>query len=238
MKRKYLIPILIVFASLIGFISYKNINKFTTLKPTIETSIIPNNINDDLKNSNNKEDIQIKENDISNTEKEEKINIKNNEINNEENIIQYFQDFDNELTNYNNNDETLGKKIKSKFITCIDFIFYDKEINGITFKELTNKTKLKILEITMSIDSKIESKFPNYKEEINNTYQNIKSKIIEKYLDTTTNICNEDKVLCNIAKKNFQSLKENFNITWNFIKNLIGSSTSKLKNWYEIWKYK
>lgn len=234
MKRKYLIPILIVFASLIGFISYKNINKSTTLNQNIETSIISNNTNDDLKNSNNKEDIQIKENDISNTEKEEKTNIKNNGINNEENIIQYFQDFDNELTYYNNDDETLGNKIKEKFVTCIDFLFYDKEINEITFKELTNKTKIKILEITMSIDSKIESKFPNYKEKINNTYQNIKSKIIEKYLDTTTNICNEDKDLCNTAKENFQNLKENFNITWNFIKNLIGSSTSKLKDWYEI----
>ena len=40
---------------------------------------------------------------------------------------------------------------------------------------------MKILEIAMNIDSKIENKFPEYKEDISSSYQNIKSKIVEKY---------------------------------------------------------
>ena len=107
-------------------------------------------------------------------------------------VVTYFEDLNNEVTNYNNNDETLGKKIKSKFIKCVDFIFYDGEIGGKTFKELSNQAKLKILEISMNIDAKIDNKFPGYKESISSSYQNIKSKIIEKYLETTTNICNND----------------------------------------------
>lgn len=237
MKRKYLITILIVLILLIIYISYKQINSniATTINSNNAKTSIENHTNNNLNSSTNKNNIQTKENKSSKTEIKEDTNTFTK--NSEENVIKYFQDLDEELTNYNNKDETLGKKIKAKFVTCIDFLFYDKEINGITFKELTNKTKLKILEIAMSIDSKIDSKFPNYKEEINNTYQNIKSKTIEKYLDITTDICIEDQDLCNTAKENFQSLKENFGITWNLIKKLASSSTTKLKDWYEIWKY-
>lgn len=242
MKKNYLIPIFIILILLIIYISYKNINlnSSITLNSNVEKSIINNNTNDNSNSTNNdsENDIQIKENTVSKTETQEYTNnTKTDTKYNDEKIISYFENLDEELTNYNNEDKTLGQKIKSKFINCIDFLFYNKEINGITFKELTNQTKLKILEITISIDSKMDSKFPDYKDDISNTYQNIKSKIIEKYLDVTTNICTEDKDLCNVAKENFQSLKENFSITWDSIKQLVGSGTSKIKDWYEIWKY-
>ena len=148
----------------------------------------------------------------------------------------YFENLNNELTTYDNN-QTISEKIKSKFVKCVDFLFYDEEINGKTFKELTNATKLKILEIAMIIDSKIESKFPGYKESINTSYQNIKTKIIEKYLETTTNICNNDPDLCITAKEGFNDLKENFGITWEVIKELAKNGVTKLKDWYEIWRY-
>ena len=90
----------------------------------------------------------------------------------------------------------------------------------------------------MNIDEKIETKFPEYKESISSTYQNIKSKIVKKYLETTTNICNNDKDLCKTAKEGFSNLKEKFGLTWDFIKDLTGDGISKLKDWYEIWKYK
>ena len=155
----------------------------------------------------------------------------------EENIINYFKSLENEVDTSSDEDETIGQKIKNKFVVCIDFIFYDKEINGVKFKDLTNKTKLKIIEITLSIDSKIDNKFPGYKEDVNNSYNNIKSKLIEKYLNITTDICNKDKNLCEEAKQGFNNIKKGFNITWDFIKNIIGNSTSKLKDWYEIWRY-
>lgn len=155
----------------------------------------------------------------------------------EENIINYFESLENEVDTSSDEDETIGQKIKNKFVVCIDFIFYDKEINGVKFKDLTNKTKLKIIEITLSIDSKLDNKFPGYKEDVNNSYNNIKSKLIETYLNITTDICNKDKNLCEEAKQGFNNIKKGFNITWDFIKNIIGNSTSKLKDWYEIWRY-
>jgi len=46
-----------------------------------------------------------------------------------------------------------------------------------------------------------------------------------------------DEELCKTAKENFQSLKINFSITWDLIKDLASTGIQKLKNWYEIWRY-
>lgn len=194
------------------------------------TNNIPDtNIQEDQNTNNNyQEEIQ---------EKPQEENTNSQENYTENDVVTYFEDLDNDLNSYNQTDESLGNKIKSKFVSCIDFIFYDKEIYGIKFKDLTNKTKLKILEIALSIDTKIDSKFPGYKNSISSTYHNIKSKIVEKYLDITTNICNQEPELCQEAKEGFKKLKNSFGITWDFIKQLIGNSTSKLKDWYEIWRY-
>jgi hypothetical protein len=151
-------------------------------------------------------------------------------------IINYFEDLKNKLTNYTS-EHDISKEIKEKFVIGIDFLFYDKAIGGKTFKELTNTAKIKVLEIAMYIDSKIDTVFPGYKDSINQSYQNIKSKIITLYLDTTTTICNNDPNLCKTAKEGFQNLKENFGITWDLIKDLAGTGLTKLKDWYEIWRY-
>lgn len=151
-------------------------------------------------------------------------------------IIDYFEDLKNKIINYNN-EYDMGKEIKDKFVMGIDFIFYDKSIGGKTFKELRNATKLNVLQTALEIDSKIDVVFPKYKESIGNSYQNIKNKFIALYLDITTDICNNDQQLCNNAKSSFNDLKENFDITWEMIKELSGNGLSKLKDWYEIWRY-
>ena len=156
----------------------------------------------------------------------------------EDDVVNYFNDLDNNLTTYSDNDETLKNKIKTNFVKCIDFIFYGKEIGGKTFAELSNSAKIKILKIAFSIDSKIDSKIPGYKYTISSAYHNIKSKLVEKYLETTTKICESDQELCKNAKAGFQDLKTNFGITWDIIKSIAGKGTTKLKNWYEIWRYK
>lgn len=156
----------------------------------------------------------------------------------EDDVVNYFSDLDNNLTTYSDNNETLKSKIKTNFVKCIDFIFYGKEIGGKTFAELSNTAKIKILKIAFSIDSKIDSKIPGYKDTISSSYQNIKTKLVEKYLETTTKICESDQELCKNAKAGFQDLKTNFGITWDIIKSIAGKCSTNLKNWYEIWRYK
>ena len=151
-------------------------------------------------------------------------------------IVTYFSDLKDKVINYNNEND-VGREIKEKFVTCVDFLFYDKQIGGKTFKELNDSAKIKVLELAMFIDSKIDLVFPGYKDSISSSYQNIKGKIITLYLDTTTTICNNDSNLCDTAKEGFQDLKENFGITWDLVKNLAGTGLTKLKDWYEIWRY-
>lgn len=170
----------------------------------------------------------------------EQINITNEKKENrnaDSEIIAYM----NETESYFGN-ASLQEEIKTRFITIVDFLFYNGSIKGYTLKDLSSKAKLQVLKIALSIDNKIENYLPGYKETITSTtgkaYTGIKNKIIEAYLSTTTKICNYDKTLCNDAKKDFQDMKKAFSITWNVIKDLISSGTDHLKEWYEIYSGK
>lgn len=177
-------------------------------------------------------------------ENESETNINNNQeqhipqeqVATEEEIITYFNNVENEV----NNSESFKESLKENFVTLVDFLFYDEEIKGRTFKELSNKTKLKVLEIFLKIDNKLDNKFPNYKEKIstagNKVYTNVKTKAIETYLNLTTEICTNDPSLCESAKEGLRTLKESFSLTWDFIKEMSGVGLTKLKNWYEIWR--
>ena len=216
-------------------INHINKNKTPYEANAKNISIITENNKEENKEETNKE--ELKNENITNNEKPIIDNNNNQETNySDTDIINYFEDLKNKITNYTS-EHDISKEIKQKFVTCIDFLFYDKAIGGKTFKELTNATKIKVLELTMYIDSKIDTVFPGYKDSISQSYQNIKSKVITLYLDTTTTICNNDPNLCNTAKEGFQNLKENFGITWDLIKDLAGTGLSKLKDWYEIWRY-
>lgn len=221
MKRKIIISICIIIITIVS-----SILLFKIYKDKYNHSEIPKNDEIITNNQIDKEISNEKDNTNNTNEQPRKWQ--------ESEIVNYFEELNFELDTQTN----LSQKIKEKFVKCIDFIFYGQEIGGKTFKELTNDAKLKILEITLSIDSKIDNKFPNYKDSINEKYQNIKSKIIEKYLEITTNICNNNQKTCNKAKEGFKNLKENFGITWDLIKEFIGTNTNKLKDWYEIWRYK
>ena len=140
------------------------------------------------------------------------------------------------------NKPSLGESVKESFITLIDFIFYKGTIKGHSFNELSNSVKLKVLSSALYLDSKIDKYFPGYKESISsatkNIYTNVKTNIISVYLDITTTICNSNNELCDSAKDGFQSLKKNFGLTFDLIKEIAGDGISNLKNWYEIWSGK
>lgn len=211
---------------------------------------IPNeqdNIDNNLNETTNYNENTIKNettyqnsNDNKNENDDNEIVKDNKEITTDENadieVLNYVKSIENDI----NNGET--KTLKNGFITIIDFLFYNGNIKGHTFDELTNKAKLEVLKAALLIDEKVEEIFPNYKENISNeankTYTNVKNSVISTYLNITTNICNENSELCENAKQDFQSLKNNFDLTWEFIKDLAGNGISKLKEYYEIWSDK
>lgn len=124
-------------------------------------------------------------------------------------------------------------KLKKGFTNIVDFLFYDKEIKGKTFSDLKDDAKLKIMKIAFSVDSKIDEYLPGYKDKVSEKYQNIKTKVVELYVNTTTKICTNNEQLCINAKKDFESLKESFGITFDYLKKYSVKGLDKLKEWYE-----
>lgn len=154
-------------------------------------------------------------------------------------VVSYFENLNNNLDNYTK-DKSIGSSLKSGFVTVVDFLFYEGQIKGKTFEELSTSAKIKVLQLAFSIDEKIEKHFPGYKEEISNTskkvYNKVKTKAIELYLDITTKVCTNDPDTCKAAKEGLSDLKKNFSITWDFIKEISGIGITKLKDWYEVWR--
>lgn len=155
----------------------------------------------------------------------------------DDNVINTLEN-DIDLVNKSADDKSFKEKAKETFIKYVDFIFYDKDINGIYFKDLTSSAKLKIISLTLKLDNLIEKYFPGYKEDLSSAYNNAKTTLVKLYLDETAKYCaNNDKV-CKQAKSDFQDLKKSLNLTWDVIKSLTDAGVSKLKEWYEIYSGK
>ena len=123
--------------------------------------------------------------------------------NKEEEIINYFRTIESEIYNYFSleNIGDLKENIKKSIIDGIDFIFYGKEIKGVTFEELSEETKEKITRIVSQIDILIESKNPGYKEELKSSFGKFKDA-------AKNNILNIDAALKNSLGDSYDDLKE------------------------------
>lgn len=154
------------------------------------------------------------------------------------NIVSYFENMSDEVEGSN----SFKEKFKEYFITIVDFIFYNKEINGYTFDGLSGTAKAKIISIALKIDNKIEQYSPDYKENISNTgnkiYSDVKEKLITSYFDISTDVCKNNEEDCNKVKEIFGEVKDVCKIGWDFIKDLVKGGFSKVKDWYEIYSGK
>lgn len=166
-------------------------------------------------------------------------------VNADSEVISYVESASTYTANGNANDETFGQKAKRYFITVVDFIFYDGEIKGYKWDELTTSAKAKVVYYALKIDSKIDEKFPDYKNTISTKYNDIKAKLVAKYLDITNTICSNsdyDKKHCDIVKQDFELLKKSVGITWDIVvdafKYAYDKSASYLKTWYETFSGK
>ena len=258
-----LIPVLLLI--LLGILFYININKAITIEGTVKYINTKNNYIIIKDNNSKDEYILKTNNDYNNgdilsltlyklnnntdpkqaTIKRVDILSRTREINTEENKqtiekentlnpLSFFYELNDNLDDYKK-DKSLSEKIKLDFITSIDFILYDKEIYGKRFNELSSNNKLKILKLALKSDNKINTILPNYKETIDIKYQNVKGKIVEKYLDITSSVCQNNEDSCIEGKEGIKELKDDFSITWTYIKNISGVTPDKLKKWIVIW---
>lgn len=202
------------------------------------------------KEDNNKEEIKInsKPNDNENKDiSNNKDTIKNDNYNEKDNIV--IDELNNTLKNIEEStqDENFKDKASSTFISIVDFLFYDGTIKGISFDELTEKGKEKVLEISSKIDVKLEEKCPGYKEKISNStskaYQKA-SKIIKK---GAKNI--NDFAKSALGDENYQAIidakdelvkysKESLNYVTGAGSKVFNNTKEKLNEWYQNFKNK
>ena len=163
---------------------------------------------------------------------------------NDKTIITYFNAVDKKVdeTLKEDKSEKAKDKLKGTFITIVDFIFYDSEIKGIKFNDLTNEAKQNILDTASMIDSKIMSKYPNYKEEISTKTRSAYSKASELIKKGANNInqFSKDK----LGEENYNSIidakddlvyytKKATSIIGNVTSSIFNTAKSKIKSWYE-----
>lgn len=196
------------------------------------------------KEDNNKEEIKI---DRKLNDNENKKTIKNDNYNEKDNIV--IDELNNTLNNIEEStqDENFKDKASSTFISIVDFLFYDGTIKGISFDELTEKGKEKVLEISSKIDVKLEEKCPGYKEKISNStskaYQKA-SKIIKKGAkninDFAKNALGDDNYQAIIDAKDelVKYSKESLNYVTGAGSKVFNNTKEKLNEWYQNFKNK
>lgn len=200
-------------------------------------------IQDNTENTENVEENEIIEtNNIA--ESSEVVNEPSDLTDNDSQVIEYFDDLGEKVDVVLNSaqSEEVKDKLKGTFITIVDFIFYDGEINGIKFDDLTEGAKQNILETISLIDSKIMIKYPNYKEEISDVTSQAYNKASELIKKGANNIKDFSKE--KLGEENYNAIieakdelvyytKNAVDIVGNAISNIWNSGKSKLKSWYE-----
>ena len=128
------------------------------------------------------------------------------------------------------------KKGKDLFITGVDFLIYDKEINGITFDDLTEESKDITLQNLNTIDGWIMQLDPDYKENLSEKYQQIKdfsNETIEKI---------KEKVKTNLGEEKYNQIKDTKDEIKETIKEKTSETSEKVKQkadeWYQNFKTK
>ena len=181
---------------------------------------------------------------VTNNENKTVENYNNSYTSDDIKVINYFNDIESSIEDelQNETDESIKDKLKGTFITIVDFLFYDSEINGIKFEDLTEGAKQNILETVSSIDNKIMSKYPNYKEDISSTTKsayNKASEIIKKGADNVKEFSKEK-----LGEENYNAIIDAKDELVYYTKNavdIIGdiagsiweTGKSKIKTWYE-----
>ena len=200
-------------------------DKISELDPDIKEEVTTKNTEQIKNDITTSQTTSVSKNGTTTTKKKD---IKNAD----EDVLAYFN---NEV----NTADTKSKgTLKNAFIKVVDFIFYDKDINGYYFKDLTASAKLKVIGLALKLDNIIDSHFPGYKDELSSSYNKAKDNLITLYLNLTSEFCKNNDSICESAKNDFSLLKESLNLSWDVIKNLAKSGTNKLKEWYEIFSGK
>lgn len=247
----------------VNVIDTRSNNQVIIEEDSLENSIISN---DNTYNIENKKNKNIKEYSIKTNESYNAIDEKqsNNDVvenfqsnkdsndevelsNNDKLVMQTLDDSLTKINNTSSNDKSFSDSAKATFINIVDFIFYDGEINGVTFDELTDKGKQEVLKLAQKIDNAIEGKIPGYKETISEKASsafNKASELISKGANNFSNFLKEK-----LGEEDYNAILKSKDELVCYTKNVVSfigdvgsslfnSAKDKLNSWYQDFKNK
>lgn len=143
--------------------------------------------------------------------------------------------------------ESLKEKVATKFITLVDFIYYDEPIGNVYFKDLTASAQEKVRAILTRMDHAIEGKIPNYKDTLKEKYQKALN-YVKTGIGNLTSAASE-KIESAMGSENYQNfvdakddMVESFQNTAGIIADgaskAYQSGKEKVSNWYQELKEK
>lgn len=102
-------------------------------------------------------------------------------------ILNKLEELEEQVVTFLNSEDFEKGKDKAAEISfaVIDFIFYDKEINGLRFRDIPEKIKYQVVRIGQNIDQMIEAKYPDYKNEIKEQAKETGTTISDQYHNLT-----------------------------------------------------
>ena len=148
-------------------------------------------------------------------------------------VINYLKEKEEKI-----NSSLTKENAKSVFIEVVDFLFYNGEIKGYTFDELTEKGKVEVSELCSKIEIAIEKKYPGAIDETKSKYSEKKEKIIEKYNESINKFCTGREDTCSEFRKGYENMKSSFKKTFSVIKDIGSKGKEKFDNWYTNFKNK
>ena len=126
--------------------------------------------------------------------------------------------------------ENVKKYGREFFIKMVDFIFYDKDINGIKFSDLKEETKEEVYNTFCDIDALIMTFSPDYKENIGEKYEVVKDFTSKTYYNAL------DKIREAIGDEKYDKVKEIKDNTKEKIKDGADDAKEYIKKKYENWR--
>lgn len=123
--------------------------------------------------------------------------------------------------------DEVKKNTKEVFVTGVDFIFYDREISGVNFDELTDEGK----EITMNnldaLGDMVDQVIPGWREELSDKYRIASDFVGDVYLSGL------DKIREYLGDENYEALGDIKNQIFGDFHDAYDGAKEHVKSWYE-----
>lgn len=164
-----------------------------------------------------------------------------NELVEEFDIKSYFYNSKEEIKELINKDslDKAKEKAINLFIDMTDFIFYGKEIHGVTYSQLSSELKKNIVDTFIEVDDILNSFFPDYKENLEKKYAEIATYLKENIKEVKQKFKNDyGDVTINDILNAIEDVKESDQETIDNLKEYYDEGKEKVKTWYEDFKDK